>query len=268
MLSTNNLLPSSAANADAAENNDEEGQAEDQAEEGQTEDNDEQDAEEEQAQDQVEEGDEEDGEQQAQQEERDGEEEQAEDDAEDQVEEGQEEEEQEQQEERDEQQEDEQQEERDGEEQGEMEDADQDMGARKLNQIDCNQCNNLECFANQADDEQVENRDEIDTYIAEWIEQIANCKETNQYINGQQIYLGAICSEYADTFEIGAFLDKDCTIHTKLATFSNIVAAEKENYSTDVAGYAITSLKTAFYQPMTCESLEFAQVNAFVCCSY
>jgi len=56
-------------------------------------------------------------------------------------------------------------------------------------------------------------------------------------------------------------LDEDCTIYTKLASFDSIIAAEEANYSIDVTGYAINSLKTAFYQPLTCESQEFANVS-------
>ena len=82
--------------------------------------------------------------------------------------------------------------------------------ARKLKQIDCNQCSSLQCFAKDADDDavsnQAANREEIETYVGQWIEEVANCKETNQYFNGVQIYIGPICSEYADSFEIGAFL--------------------------------------------------------------
>ncbi|KAK1741704.1 hypothetical protein QTG54_007277 [Skeletonema marinoi] len=136
--------------------------------------------------------------------------------------------------------------------------------ARKLKQqIDCNRCDALQCFDKYSNDDavvsQAATREEIDTYVGEWIEEVANCKATNEYLNGQPVYIGPICSDYADTFEIGAFLDEDCTIYTKLASYANIVAAEEANYSVDVAGYAISTLKTAFYEPMICESQEFAE---------
>jgi len=136
-------------------------------------------------------------------------------------------------------------------------------GARKLKQqFDCGKCDELLCFLKDADDDAVASlaasRDEIDTYVAAWIEEVANCKQTGYYINGQPVYIGPICSDYADTFEIGAFLDEDCTILTNLATLDDIVAAEQQaNESVDVTGYAINSLKTAFYGTMTCESREF-----------
>jgi hypothetical protein len=136
-------------------------------------------------------------------------------------------------------------------------------GARKLKQqFDCGKCDELLCFLKDADDDSVASlaasRDEIDTYVAAWIEEVANCKQTGYYINGQPVYIGPICSDYADTFEIGAFLDEDCTILTSLATLDDIVAAEQQaNESVDVTGYAINSLKTAFYGTMTCESQEF-----------
>ena len=137
---------------------------------------------------------------------------------------------------------------------------------RKLKQqIDCNRCDTLQCFDKYATDDsiasQAADREELDAYIAAWIEEVANCKETSTYINGQPVYIGPICSDYADTFEIGAFLDEDCTIYTKLESFDSIIAAEEANYSVDVTGYAINSLKTAFYQPLTCESQEFANVS-------
>jgi len=136
-------------------------------------------------------------------------------------------------------------------------------GARKLKQqFDCGKCDELLCFLKDADDDAVASlaasRDEIDTYVAAWIEEVANCKQTGYYINGQPVYIGPICSDYADTFEIGAFLDEDCTILTNLAKLDDIVAAEQQvNESVDVTGYAINSLKTAFYGTMTCESQEF-----------
>jgi hypothetical protein len=148
----------------------------------------------------------------------------------------------------------------------EEEQQEQEGQGRKLKQqIDCNKCDTLQCFAKDSTDDavasQAAGRDYLDAYVAAWIEEIANCKETSEFINGQPVYIGPICSDYADTFEIGAFLDEDCTIHTKLASFDSIAIAEQANYSVDVAGYAINSLKTAFYEPMTCESQEFAEVS-------
>jgi hypothetical protein len=152
------------------------------------------------------------------------------------------------------------------EEEGPEDEAEAEDPERKLKQqIDCNRCDTLQCFAKNANDDsiasQAADREELDAYIAAWIEEFANCKETSTYINGQPVYIGPICSDYADTFEIGAFLDEDCTIYTKLASFDSIIAAEEANYSIDVTGYAINSLKTAFYQPLTCESQEFANVS-------
>ena len=155
------------------------------------------------------------------------------------------------------------------EDQDQAEEAQEEGADRKLKQqIDCVECNSLQCFDKDANDDsvanQAANRDIIDSYMAAWIEEVANCKQTT--INGQYVYLGPICSEFGDTFEIGAFLDQDCTIHTKFATLDNIIAAEKANYSADVVQYAINALKTAFYEPMTCESQEFAEVN--ILCLY
>ncbi len=149
------------------------------------------------------------------------------------------------------------------------EEAGEEGQARKLKQqINCNMCNELQCFGKYSNDDNVVSetatRDEIDAYVGAWIEEVASCKATNEYIDGQQIYIGPICSDYADTFEIGAFLDEDCTIYTNLASYDDIVAAEE---SVDVAKYAINSLKAAFYEPMSCDSLEFEEVSTlkFAC---
>ncbi len=145
----------------------------------------------------------------------------------------------------------------------EQEQVEEDGGDRKLEQqFDCSRCEELQCFAKDADDDavaaQAADRDEIDAYVAAWIEEVVNCKATNEYINDKPIYLGPICSDYADTFEIGAFLDEDCTILTNLATFESIVTAEQQDgESADVARYAINALKTASYGTMTCQSLDF-----------
>ncbi len=82
--------------------------------------------------------------------------------------------------------------------------------SRKLKQtIDCNQCESYQCFADDAEDaDDAENgQADIDTMVAEWIEEVANCKATDQYVNGMQVYLGPICSDGA-YFEIGAFLNE------------------------------------------------------------
>ena len=149
----------------------------------------------------------------------------------------------------------------------------QDEGRKLKQQIDCSRCDELQCFDKYSDDDSVANaansREQIDEYVAEWIGEVANCKETDEYINGQPIYIGPICSEYEDTFEFGVFLDEDCTIYSKLGSFQDIIEAEVTNYSVDVPGYAINSLKDAFYEPTTCESQEVYEVNVitFVCTS-
>ena len=77
-------------------------------------------------------------------------------------------------------------------------------GGRKLKeQINCNKCESLQCFADDAENGQAD----IDTMVAEWIEEVANCKATDQYVNGMQVYLGPICSD-GQYFEIGAFLNE------------------------------------------------------------
>jgi hypothetical protein len=76
-------------------------------------------------------------------------------------------------------------------------------GRKLKQQIDCNQCESLQCFADDAENGQAD----IDKMVAEWIEEVANCKATDQYVNGMQVYLGPICSDGL-YFEIGAFLNE------------------------------------------------------------
>lgn len=144
----------------------------------------------------------------------------------------------------------------------EQEQVEEDGGDRKLEQqFGCSRCDELQCFAKDADDDavaaQAAVRDEIDTYVAAWIEEVVNCKQTDEFINDMPIYIGPICSDYSDTFEIGAFLDEDCTILTNLSTFDSIVTKQQGDESVDVARYAINALKTASYGAMTCQSPDF-----------
>ena len=77
-------------------------------------------------------------------------------------------------------------------------------GGRKLKeQTNCNKCESIQCFADDAENGQAD----LDMMVAEWIEEVANCKATDQYVNGMQVYLGPICSD-GQYFEIGAFLNE------------------------------------------------------------
>ena len=116
-------------------------------------------------------------------------------------------------------------------------------GGRKLKQkIDCNQCESLQCFADDAENGQAD----LDMMVAEWIEEVANCKATDQYVNGMQVYLGPICSDGL-YFEIGAFLNE--------VSLSKVIY-----YFLVVAAFFFLSHLTIFFQLLSNEYYNYRTV--------
>lgn len=56
------------------------------------------------------------------------------------------------------------------------------------------------------------NQEEMDEQVSEWIQDLAECKETGQQWGNLDLYVGAMCSPYGDSVELAVFVNEDCTL--------------------------------------------------------
>lgn len=126
--------------------------------------------------------------------------------------------------------------------------------------IDCNQCQAYECYVDEEDvDDKVENRQELDEAVSDWIGELAECKESGVQWNGLDLYIGAMCSPYGDGVELAVFVNDECTMYTNQKTFMETWNPYNDNddgynYMT----YAEEFIKTAFSEVTPCLQQEFA----------
>ena len=140
--------------------------------------------------------------------------------------------------------------------------------SRKLDKqyIDCNQCNAYECFVDDEDlDENMQTQDDLDEKVSEWIQELVECKESGQqWNNGLDTYLGAMCSPYGDGIELAVFLDDECTLYTNQMKFADVYNPYNDNEDgdgTNYLNYAEEFIKAAFSEVTPCLQQEFADPN-------
>ena len=93
--------------------------------------------------------------------------------------------------------------------------------AKNKEYIDCEQCSAYECFVDEDDmDDGQQRKDELDEEVSKWIEELAQCQETGQQWNGLDLYTGVMCSPYGDGVELAVFANEDCTWYTNQAVSS------------------------------------------------
>ena len=77
--------------------------------------------------------------------------------------------------------------------------------------------NNNNAYANANDHE------EEDKAVLEMIEDVSQCLNTGINFNGNDLYVGFMCSPYSgDGVELAVFLDNECTVYTTLKKFEDI----------------------------------------------
>jgi hypothetical protein len=103
-------------------------------------------------------------------------------------------------------------------------------GSRRLSTyIDCDLCNEYECFAVNDDDaaaDEIINYDNAYNYITGLI----NCQDTGKLQDDMALYAGLICNSDGTGVEVGIFLDNACKLYTTSLSFSNILSYEDTPY--------------------------------------
>lgn len=103
----------------------------------------------------------------------------------------------------------------------------------------------------------MQNRDELDQRVSEWIEDLADCKESGVQANGMDLFLGAMCSPYGDGVELAVFVDDQCTMYTTLKSFNNAFSPYNDNEDgVNYLTYAESFIKSAFSEVTPCSQLE------------
>lgn len=148
-----------------------------------------------------------------------------------------------------------------GEDENDEEDEDEDGGDRRrlsrrrklknnnFEVVDCDTCESMECFQDEDEQDDGERRrrlDEDDAVevdmegVAQWVEGIAQCQQTEAVLGNYNLYAGFICNSDGSGVEIGLFLDEDCTVFTSAEYYSNVVGDDDAPYyemSQDVVTY-------------------------------
>lgn len=126
--------------------------------------------------------------------------------------------------------------------------------------IDCDQCNNYECFVDEDEmDDGQQRKDELDAQVSEWIQELAECKESGAQWNDMDLYLGAICSPYGDGVELAVFVNEDCTMYTNKMSFNDVFDPYNDNDDgINYLTYAEDFIKYAFSEVTSCLQQEYA----------
>ena len=118
----------------------------------------------------------------------------------------------------------------DREEEDDKDEGDQGRRLKQVNYIDCDLCQEYECFEVEQEDG-YEEEEQIDYDAAmQWIEGLAECYQTEYQMNNANLYAGFLCNSYGTGIEIGVFLDNDCTLYTTKESFKNIMSDDDANY--------------------------------------
>merc|ERR1711966_615425 len=134
--------------------------------------------------------------------------------------------------------------------------------AKNKEYIDCEQCSAYECFVDEDDmDDGQQRKDELDEEVSKWIEELAQCQETGQQWNGLDLYTGVMCSPYGDGVELAVFANEDCTWYTNQAGFQDVYdpyANDDEGGNINYITYAEEFIKAAFSEVTPCLQKEYA----------
>jgi hypothetical protein len=128
--------------------------------------------------------------------------------------------------------------------------------------IDCDQCSAYECYVAEDEDDSVQSREELDNSIAEWIADLAECKEAGMQWNDMDLYVSAMCTSYGDGVELAVFVDEECTMYTNQQNFYDVWNPNNDNEDgVNYLTYAEEIIQSAFSEVTPCMQLEFADPN-------
>jgi len=123
---------------------------------------------------------------------------------------------------------------------------------QKYEMINCGQCYKMGCLTNQGDDTW-EN-------VAEWVEEMAACKETEVTWKGYNLYTGLMCNAAGDGVEFGVFIDEECKIYQRQKAFKNVIS----NNDWQMLFQMPTVIEYMFTSSMPCrDDNEIKYMNAY-----
>ena len=122
------------------------------------------------------------------------------------------------------------------------------LGNRKLKTFDCDECKEYNCFSQ--DNYNNDYNDDVNNLIDE----ISDCIRTGSNINGNDIYVGPMCSASGDGVELAVFLDDKCTAYTTQKAFGDLPSYYMYNSAT-VFNITKTSFQRAFSDTVSCQDL-------------
>ena len=107
---------------------------------------------------------------------------------------------------------------------------------RAASYITCDGCSAYGCLSNDDDasaytddyngnnaNANANDQEEEDKAVLEMIEDVSQCLNTGINFNGNDLYVGFMCSPYSgDGVELAVFLDNECTVYTTLKKFEDI----------------------------------------------
>ncbi len=117
--------------------------------------------------------------------------------------------------------------------------------------ITCDQCEAYGCKG----DNDVAAAD-TDEAVVDIIDEISACLNTGVNWNGNNMYVGFMCSPYGDGVELAIFLDDQCTVYSNQKSFADIPSYYIYN-SEDAFTMAEAHIKSAFTETTSCVNEEF-----------
>ncbi|KAL3758822.1 hypothetical protein ACHAWU_007939 [Discostella pseudostelligera] len=146
-------------------------------------------------------------------------------------------------------------------------------GGRKLKEeqrklakqaISCDQCKAYECYAAENADDQVQSREELDEAVADWIDELVECKETGVYWNDMALYVSAMCTPYGDGVELAVFVDDECTMYTNQQSFYDVWDPSNDNENgVNYLTYAEEILKSSFSEVTACSEQQYGYPDGY-----
>lgn len=136
---------------------------------------------------------------------------------------------------------------------------------RKATKVACDQCQAYGCYKDDNADDDAEEEDRTEERTAEWITKLAECErfeDEDALWNGLELFYGAICNADGDGIEFATFLDEDCSIYVRQASFStyyNATYEEEDGSYVDYASNAAEYIADTLSSTMPCSEYEAPQ---------
>ena len=133
--------------------------------------------------------------------------------------------------------------------------------------VSCSQCDAYSCFENEGQEDEEENenaykaqtQEELDQQVAELIEQLGECQETESVMGDIALSIGAQCTAEGDGVELAVFANEDCTWLVTGKSASDIMPMyDEDGNSLKTAMSKVEShIKSALTESISCQAIEY-----------